>query len=88
MACTNSMLIGVYTAFVTHSAFFSGLNNAIFRAPMLFFDSTLIGRILTCASSNLSILDSDIFFALVSVAASATESMATIGLFLTNLLFG
>ena len=37
----------VYLGLKASKAFFSGFTNAVFKAPMLFFDSTPVGRILT-----------------------------------------
>ncbi|XP_052478820.1 ABC transporter C family member 8-like isoform X2 [Gossypium raimondii] len=73
-------LYAAYLGLKASKAFHSGLTNAIFKAPMLFFDSTPVGRILTRASSDMSILDFDIPFAFVFVAAGVTEVLATIGI--------
>ncbi|KAI9109391.1 hypothetical protein K1719_019445 [Acacia pycnantha] len=78
-ACLRS-IINAHIGLKSSTSFFSCFNNAIFKAPMLFFDSTPVGRIMTRVSSDLSILDFDIPHAMDIVTAVGTELLATIGI--------
>uniref|UniRef100_A0A0E0BFH7 ABC transporter C family member 13 n=2 Tax=Oryza glumipatula TaxID=40148 RepID=A0A0E0BFH7_9ORYZ len=55
----------------TSRSLFSQLLNSLFRAPMCFYDSTPLGRVLSRVSSDLSIADLDVpFFFMFSMNAS------------------
>ncbi|KOM27447.1 hypothetical protein LR48_Vigan406s025700 [Vigna angularis] len=73
-------LLSAYLGLNASKAFFTSFNTAIFKAPMLFFDSTPIGRILTRASSDLSLLDFDIPYSITFVTCIPIEIFVTIGL--------
>ncbi|BAT98418.1 hypothetical protein VIGAN_09207300 [Vigna angularis var. angularis] len=72
-------LLTSYLGLNASKAFFTSFNTAIFNAPMLFFDSTPIGRILTRASSDLSILDFDIPYSITFVTCIPIEILVMIG---------
>ncbi|CAJ1950983.1 unnamed protein product [Sphenostylis stenocarpa] len=67
-----------YLGLKASKAFFTSFTNSIFNAPMLFFDSTPVGRILTRASSDLSILDFDIPYSITFVASVIIEILVTV----------
>ncbi|XP_028790444.1 ABC transporter C family member 8-like [Neltuma alba] len=73
-------IMGAHLGLKASACFFSGFNNAIFKAPMLFFDSTPVGRILTRASSDLSTLDFDIPYGLTFSASGAIELLTIIAI--------
>ncbi|XP_027906681.1 ABC transporter C family member 8-like isoform X2 [Vigna unguiculata] len=66
-------LLTSYLGLKASKAFFTIFNSVIFNAPMLFFDSTPVGRILMRASSDLSNLDFDIPYSITFVACVAVD---------------
>uniref|UniRef100_A0A453EA23 ABC transmembrane type-1 domain-containing protein n=1 Tax=Aegilops tauschii subsp. strangulata TaxID=200361 RepID=A0A453EA23_AEGTS len=71
-------LVAAHFGLKASREFFSGFMDSVFRAPMLFFDSTPTGRIMTRASSDLCILDFDIPFTMTFVISGTVEVAATV----------
>ncbi|KEH18322.1 ABC transporter-like family-protein [Medicago truncatula] len=70
--------LNAYLGLKASNAFFSSFTKAIFNAPTLFFDSTPVGRILTRASSDLSILDLDMPHSILFALSVAIEILVII----------
>ncbi|KAI3737686.1 hypothetical protein L2E82_27696 [Cichorium intybus] len=71
-------LFAVLLGLKASKSFFTKFTDSITRAPMVFFDSTPVGRILTRASSDLSVIDFDIPFSLAYVIGSSIELLGMI----------
>ncbi|KAL8232426.1 hypothetical protein R6Q57_002204 [Mikania cordata] len=91
LVCVYTLLSVVSTIFVffrsflaallglkASKLFFNKFTDSIFSAPMIFFDSTPVGRILTRASSDLSVIDFDIPFSFAYVIGSGVELLVMI----------
>ncbi|XP_059667169.1 ABC transporter C family member 10-like [Cornus florida] len=70
-----TVLLGMQSS----KSLFSQLLNSLFRAPMSFYDSTPLGRILSRVSSDLSIVDLDVPFSFILTVGSTTNAYANLG---------
>ncbi|KAJ4954025.1 hypothetical protein NE237_030857 [Protea cynaroides] len=72
-------LVAVVSCIQSSKSIFSQLLNSLFHAPMSFYDSTPLGRILSRVSSDMSIVDLDVPFSLIFTVGSATNVCVSLG---------
>lgn len=69
----------VFLGMQSSKSIFSQLLHSLFRAPMSFYDSTPLGRILSRVSADLSIVDIDLPFSLIFAVGATTNAYANLG---------
>ncbi|KAK9663652.1 hypothetical protein RND81_14G106400 [Saponaria officinalis] len=72
-------VVSVGMCMESSKSLFSKLLNSLFRAPMSFYDSTPLGRILTRVSVDFSIVDLDLPFSLLAAIGVTMSAYATLG---------
>ncbi|CAM8972586.1 unnamed protein product [Rhodiola kirilowii] len=72
-------LFAIYMGLQSSKSLFTQLLNSLFRAPMSFYDSTPLGRILSRVSSDLSVVDLDIPMSLILTVGSTTNCYNILG---------
>ncbi|KAJ0603422.1 putative ABC-type xenobiotic transporter [Helianthus annuus] len=86
VSTTSMLFVSLRSLFATllglkaSKAFFHKFTDSVFSAPMVFFDSTPVGRILTRVSSDLSVIDFDIPFSFAFAFSAGIDLLATIGI--------
>ncbi|KAI8540439.1 hypothetical protein RHMOL_Rhmol09G0264400 [Rhododendron molle] len=70
----NTVSLGMQSS----KSLFSQLLNSLFLAPMSFYDSTPLGRILSRVSVDMSIVDIDIAFSFISSVGATTNAFANL----------
>ncbi|TVU06626.1 hypothetical protein EJB05_49850, partial [Eragrostis curvula] len=75
---SRSLLI-VVLGIETSRSLFLQLLNSLFRAPMSFFDSTPLGRVLSRVSSDLSIVDLDVPFSFMFSISASLNAYSNLG---------
>ncbi|KAJ0043404.1 hypothetical protein Pint_17630 [Pistacia integerrima] len=71
----STVVLGIRSA----QSLFSQLLDSLFRAPMSFYDSTPLGRVLSRVSFDLSIVDLDIPFNLILSVAATINAYSNLG---------
>ncbi|XP_057733182.1 ABC transporter C family member 10-like [Arachis stenosperma] len=71
-------LLTVAMGLQSSKSLFLQLLNSLFRAPMAFYDSTPLGRILSRVSGDLSIVDLDVPFGLLFAVAATSNCYANL----------
>ncbi|KAL6839562.1 hypothetical protein ACP4OV_030501 [Aristida adscensionis] len=82
--CTMFFLLSrslsiVFLGIQTSRSLFSQLLNSLFHAPMSFFDSTPLGRVLSRVSSDLSLVDLDVPFAFMFSISASLNAYSNLG---------
>ncbi|KAI0507967.1 hypothetical protein KFK09_014097 [Dendrobium nobile] len=86
IGCSTAIFLLSRSVFVvvlglqSSKSLFSQLLNCLFRAPMSFFDSTPLGRILSRVSSDLSIVDLDVPFSLIFSISATLNAYSNLGI--------
>ncbi|KAK8442051.1 hypothetical protein ACI3LY_001821 [Candidozyma auris] len=81
----NSFILWTFCAIHSSRYFHDRMANSILRAPMSFFDTTPVGRILNRFSDDIAVLDDQILWISVMLFTCVSETVIRIGIVIFNL---